>query len=346
MSLRKRGSVWWIDFVAPNGERVRRSSETGNKAQAQELHDKLKAETWRVSKLGERPRRTWNDAVVRWTKETAHRATVHEDPGKPRWLDRFLRDLELEAINRALIDRIIAAKLAEGSSNATVNRHLALIRAILRKAVREWEWLDRQPAIRLLKEPTRRIRFLSREEAARLIAELPPHLADMTVFTLATGLRAANVSGLRWDQVDLERRLAWVHPDQAKARKAIPVPLNADAIEVMHRQIGKSREWVFTYQGKPVTQLSTKAWYGALKRAGIGDFRWHDLRHTWASWHIQGGTPLFVLQEMGGWASASMVRKYAHLAADNLGPWAEKLSCGTFVAKAQKRQGAGTSPTP
>jgi len=334
MSLRKRGSVWWIDFVAPNGERVRRSSETGNKAQAQELHDKLKGETWRVSKLGERPRRTWNDAVVRWTKETAHRATAHEDLGKLRWLDRFLRDLELEAINRALIDRIIAAKLAEGSSNATVNRILALVRAILRKAVREWEWLDRQPAIRLLKEPSRRIRFLSREEATRLIAELPPHLADMTAFTLATGLRAANVSGLKWDQVDLERRLAWVHPDQAKARKAIAVPLNADAIEVMHRQIGKSREWVFTYKGKPVTQLSTKAWYSALKRAGIGDFRWHDLRHTWASWHIQGGTPLFVLQEMGGWASASMVRKYAHLAADHLAPWADKLSRGTFVAQA------------
>jgi hypothetical protein len=55
------------------------------------------------------------------------------------------------------------------------------------------------------------------------------------------------------------------------------------------------------------------------------DFRWHDLRHTWASWHVQAGTPLFALQEMGGWSSAEMVRRYAHLAADHLAPFAAKL---------------------
>ena len=69
----------------------------------------------------------------------------------------------------------------------------------------------------------------------------------------------------------------------------------------------------------------TKAWYAALQHAGIEDFRWHDLRHTWASWHVQAGTPLFALQEMGGWSSAEMVRRYAHLAADHLAPFAEKL---------------------
>lgn len=69
--------------------------------------------------------------------------------------------------------------------------------------------------------------------------------------------------------------------------------------------------------------VSTKAWYGALERAGITDFRW--LRHTWASWHVQIGTPLFALQELGGWESAEMVRRYAHLAADHLAPFAEGL---------------------
>ena len=75
-----------------------------------------------------------------------------------------------------------------------------------------------------------------------------------------------------------------------------------------------------------MTQVSTKAWYGGLKRAGIDNFRWHDLRHTWASWHVQNGTPLFVLQELGGWESVEMVRRYAHLAADHLAPFAERLS--------------------
>ena len=74
MSLRKRGSVWWIDIATPSGERVRRSAETGNKAQAQELHDKLKSEVWRIQKLGDRPRRIWQDAAVRWLREQAYKA--------------------------------------------------------------------------------------------------------------------------------------------------------------------------------------------------------------------------------------------------------------------------------
>jgi integrase len=89
----------------------------------------------------------------------------------------------------------------------------------------------------MLKEPTRRIRFLTHEEARKLLAELPAHLADMT-FSLSTGLRAANVTGLQWSQVDEERKLCWVHPDQAKARKAIAVPLNGEALAIVQRQKG------------------------------------------------------------------------------------------------------------
>ena len=99
-------------------------------------------------------------------------------------------------INRTRVEAIIEAKQAEGCSNATVNRHLALLRAILRRCVRDWEWLDRAPTLRLLKEPTGRIRFLSQAQAFTLRRELPPHLRDMTTSALATGLRAANVTGL------------------------------------------------------------------------------------------------------------------------------------------------------
>lgn len=74
-------------------------------------------------------------------------------------------------------------------------QHLGLLRAILRRCVRDWEWLDRAPAVRLLKEPTRRIRFLTHDQAAALLKELPSHLRDMATLTLATGLRAANVTG-------------------------------------------------------------------------------------------------------------------------------------------------------
>jgi integrase len=120
----------------------------------------------------------------------------------------------------------------------------------------------------------------------------------MAIFTLATGLRRANVTGLTWEQVDLPRKLAWVHPDQAKAHKAISVPLNDTAMQVVREQKEKHPVFVFSYEGNPVFQASTAAWYKALTRAGIENFRWHDLRHTWASWHVQGGTPLFALQEL------------------------------------------------
>ncbi len=349
MPLRKRGSIWWIDFVTPDGRRVRRTTQTENKALAQELHDKLKAETWRLDKLGERPRHTWNEAVVRWLKEQSHKASIESDKIHLRWLDRFLNGRELDSITRGLTDKIAEAKLAEGVSYATVNRVLEILRAILRKCVDEWEWLDKAPRLRMLPEPTRRIRHLTREEARTLLAELPLHLADMAAFSLATGLRRGNVTGLQWSQVDLSRRMAWIHPDQAKARRAIPVPLNDDAMAVVQKQLGKHLTHIFSFRGQPIRQVSTKAWYSALERAGIAHFRWHDLRHTWASWHVQNGTPLFALQEMGGWESAEMVRRYAHLAANHLSPYADSLrgpgetaapADGTNTAQGQKDEGA------
>lgn len=334
MSLRKRNKTWWIDFVAPSGERVRRSTETESKAQAQELHDKLKAEVWRVDKLGDRPKRIWNDAVVRWLTETSHKATHEHDKAKLRWLDPHLNGKPLDTINRAVIDSITRTKLATGVAPATVNRTLALVRAILRRCERDWEWIDKSPAVRLLKEPTKRIRYLTRPEADRLLAALPPHLADMARMALATGLRSANVTGMRWDQVDLERRMAWIHPDQAKARRAIPVPLNSEAMAVLQKQLGKHRERVFTFRGQPVAATTTKAWYSAVKRAGVHPLRFHDLRHTFASWHVQQGTPLSVLQELGGWQSGAMVSRYAHLGAEHLAPWNDRLAAhGTSLAQ-------------
>jgi integrase len=341
MSLRKRGGIWWVDAVAPNGERIRRSAGTAIKAQAQEFHDRLKSELWRLAKLGEKPQHTWNEAVVRWLREKSHKATANADVNALRWLDPFLGGKDLATVSRTTLDRITDAKLARGCSNATVNRMLALVRAILRKCANDWEWLDRAPQVRMLHVPTRRIRFLTHDEARRLLTELPEHLADMAAFSLATGLRAANVTGLQWKQVDLPRQLAWVHPDQAKARRAIAVPLNAEAMTLVQKQIGKHPTYVFSFRGKLIKQVSTKAWYQALERAGIEDFRWHDLRHCWASWHVQSGTPLFALQELGGWESPEMVRRYAHLAADHLAPYAERLR-GVGAAEA-KSDGTNTA---
>lgn len=89
--------------------------------------------------------------------------------------------------------------------------------------------------------------------------------------------------------------------------------------------LGKHEQYVFTYESQPVWQVNTKAWRMAVRKAGLTDFRWHDLRHTWASWHAQAGTPLNVLQEMGGWECAEMVRRYAHLSVSHLREHAERI---------------------
>ena len=117
-------------------------------------------------------------------------------------------------------------------------------------------------------------------------------------------------------------------------------------LDVLVRQAGKHPERVFTFNGKPVAWANTRAWREALKRAGIEDFRWHDLRHTWASWLVQRGTPTNVLQEMGAWESEGMVRRYAHLAPAHLAEHAERIAglvSGTNLAQSPKEKGPGRS---
>ncbi len=336
MALYKRGKTWWVSFTSPSGERVRRSSGTQDKQQAQEYHDRLKAELWRTQKLGDKPRRTWQEAVVRWVRDTDHKADHSKDIAKLRWFDDYLGHYYLDEIDRALVDRIAEAKKLEASPS-TANRYLALLRAILRMARDEWEWIDKVPRVRLYPEPKKRVRWITHEEAKHLLNELPSHLADMAAFTLATGLRQSNVSFLRWDQLDLARAMAWIHADQSKSRKAIAVPLNGDALSILTRRKGKHPEYVFTYQNKPVARTTTKAWKSALNRAGIEDFRWHDLRHTWASWHVQSGTNLQELQELGGWSSFEMVLRYAHLAGDHLKSAASRIE-GTLLAQSDSEK--------
>ena len=344
MSLYKRkGSpCWWVRFTH-NGRRLQQSAGTADRAKAQQYHDRLKASLWEQDRLGVKPSRSWNEAVVKWLAETGHKATHADDVARLRWLDKYLRGQPLDRISRDAIGQIGEIKARE-SSGATANRTLAVIRAILRRACYEWEWIDKAPKVRMFKERKRRVRWITRVEAERLLSLLPAHQADMARFALSTGLRQANVTGLEWSQLDMQRRVAWIHPDQAKARKAIPVPLNEEAVEVVRRQLGKHNARVFTFRGKPVRAVNTKAWTRALRRAGIEDFRWHDLRHTWASWHVQAGTSIQELQELGGWEAVEMVRRYAHLAPEHLAKAAARIiSIGTKTATADERKRASAT---
>jgi hypothetical protein len=136
MGIYKRGYTWWIDVHTTAGKRVRRSAQTGDKAKAKELHDRLKSECWRIQALGARPSYTWDDAGYKWLRETSHKRTHVDDIAKLAWLQQFLRGRVLAEITRDQIVAIGERKKAE-ASGATANRYLALVRAILRKA-----WLE------------------------------------------------------------------------------------------------------------------------------------------------------------------------------------------------------------
>lgn len=268
---------------------------------------------------------------MRYIAETKHKRSHHHDLAHLRWLDRHFGSLSLSDVTRDRIDAVKQVRLSEGVSNASVNRILAVTRAVLRKAAYEWEWIDRAPKVRLLPEPKLRVRYLTTEQAKALLRELPSHLCAMAEFSMLTGLRQANVRDLCWSQVDLEGSKLWIHAEQAKGGRSIAVPLSARAVQLLQVQRGRHPERVFTFRGRPIQQIGTKAWRGALQRAGIEDFRWHDLRHTWASWHAQNGTPQSVLQELGGWESASMVRRYAHFSPEHLRQYADGLGAAVVL---------------
>jgi integrase len=324
---RAESRFWWIDAVLPNGERVRRSARTENREEAEALLAKLKLDAYREAHFGIKPKRSWQDAVVRYLSIKANLRSIGDVRRICRKLDPYLGNLLLDQINGDVIWSVIQGELAKGNKPATVNRYLATIRCLLRMARDEWQWLDRMPKIRLLSGEVERDRWLTREEADRLIAACPEHVAALVRFALATGCRAREIAGLEWNRVDLERRTAWLN--QTKNGTPRGVPLNHDAVKVLQEQVGRHRQYCFTYRGKPIGwELTNNAWHAALVRAGITDFRFHDLRHTWASWHRQAGTTCDELKDLGGWKSRVMVDRYAKYATEHLAAAAARIEHG------------------
>lgn len=364
MSIFRRGEIWYASYSLPGGKRIKESLGTADKRQAQELHDKRKAELWRVDRLGDFPDVTFEEACLRWIEEKSDKKSLDTDKGRMGfWLEQFegvrLKDITEARIysavsrmhNRSHLDiwkaKVAASRkkgnpdpdyVAKPVTTSTKAKHLALMKAILRAAERDWKWLEKAPVIKIPAVRNKRVRWLEKDEAKRLIDECPEPLKSVVKFALATGLRRSNIINLEWQQIDMQRRVAWVNPEDSKSNRAIGVALNDTACKVLRDQIGNHHKFVFvhTKAGRrpdgSVTPAVRKmrvddgrAWKSACKRAGIEDFRFHDLRHTWASWLIQSGVPLSVLQEMGGWESIEMVRRYAHLAPNHLTEHAKQI---------------------
>lgn len=139
---RKDSPHWWVKITHSQGC-LQHSTGTADRRAAQEYHDTLKASLWAQQRLGTKPEHTWDEAVVRYLADTTHKASQDDDKSHLRWLDRYLRGVALQTIGRVEIDEITRARRAGGAANATVNRTLEVLRAILRKAVFVWDWLDK-----------------------------------------------------------------------------------------------------------------------------------------------------------------------------------------------------------
>ncbi|CAI1047981.1 integrase [Serratia entomophila] len=353
MSLFRRGETWYGSYTSPSGKRIKESLGTKDRRQAQELHDRRKAELWRIDRLGDFPEVTFEEACLRWLEEKAHKKSLDADKGRIGfWLIHFegilLKDiteakiytavsrmtnrkaeerwaLRTEALAKKGIE--IEPRKAEAVSTSTKAKHLALMKALMRAAERDWKWIEKSPVIKVPQERNKRVRWLEPAQAQRLIDECPEPLKSTVEFALTTGLRRSNIIELAWSQIDMQRKVAWIYPEDSKSGRAIGVALNDTACAVLRRQIGNHHRWVFVHKD-PVRKMrvdSNTAWRAALRRAGIDDFRFHDLRHTWASWLIQSGVPLSALQEMGGWESIEMVQRYAHLAPNHLTEHARQI---------------------
>lgn len=326
---RRKDGKLFVDFYTSSGRRVREIVETTDRRQAQEYHDRIKAELWRTERLGQKPRVPFAVAAARWLRE-AQKASIRNDALHIQfWREHFTH---LDEITREAVDLAVSKM-----GNANANRYTATLRSIMNKSADEWDLINKAPKFRMREEADRRIRFATHEEATRLIASIAPRHRPMLRLLFATGVRLGEAVALTWQQVDVSRRVAWVHGDQTKNGEGRAVPLNEDALQALQEAKGRHRISVFN-QARPTHAV----WKKALERAGIENFRIHDCRHTWASWHVQKGTPLYALQEMGGWKTVQMVRKYAHLAAEHLAEHADRIE-GLGTGKAQPSDSMGAS---
>lgn len=311
MSTYLRGSVYWIEVRDPSGNRIRESTGTGDREKAQAYHDIRVAQL----RLGQTKASTWNDAIARWMGERTDKRSLDRDEQMARWLEPYWNGKVFASITDDDVRLVIEAKKKETSAS-NANHYLKFIKALFNRSI-EWKWVPANPVkMKPYKVNNRRVRFLTEQEFVRLMAELPSHLRVMAEFSVLTGLRMSNVTKLAWNRVDLERRLLWIESKDYKSQRDHGIPLSDQAIAVLRGEQGKHSTYVFTYEGSPVNRANTKAWRNALGRAGVADFRWHDLRHTFASYHAMNGTPLLTLKALGGWQSLEMVNRYAHLSAE------------------------------
>src|SRR5580700_10398288 len=255
---RKDSRYWWVHLLLPGGQRVCQSTRFVDRAEAEAFVARLKSKSREAREHQEPGGFEWRQAVARYLEECAEKKSLSDDRDHLKKLEPYLSSQPLDAIDMTALQSFIRDRKEKGGvRNATINRALEIVRRILNLAHQDWRWIRAVPKIRMLKEPRRRVRFLRREEAQRLLDTLPKHLKPIVRFALATGCRAGEIFGLEWNRVDLARKVAWLDHGATKSGEGRGIPLNADAIAALQLTLGQHPRWCFTFSGKRIHKSST-----------------------------------------------------------------------------------------
>lgn len=295
----------------------------------------------------EAKRHTLAELVDRYTRDvlpTKKETTQHAQRIQFAWWKREFGHLTLADLTPATLvearDKLLTTPCRRGGtlSPAYTNRHLAALSHACTVAVKEWQWIESNPVLRVTKptEPRGRVRFLSDDERERLLTACRESsngdLYPAVILALSTGARQAEVMGLRWPDVDLSRKVATLHETKNGERRLLP--LAGPALDLL-RERAKVRhldtDLIFPGRTRPAKPVDLRTPFEtALKRAEIADFHWHDLRHTAASYLAMNGASLAEIAEVLGHKTLSMVKRYAHLSEAHTASVVERMNARYF----------------
>ena len=334
----RRGRIWWINYMGLDGKQHLESSGSALKADAEYLlacRRKAVAEGTAPPVTSRRTMNTtFSELADRYLEFVAGQKAFATKKGFIAELKEEFGAVKLNALTLAAVEgwqaRLLSQPRPGRAANTTrgplavasVNRRLACLKHMLTKA-HEWELigkdtLDRLRRVKLPKEENRRSRFLSLEEIQDLIAAADDHLKPVLIFALNTGCRKGEILGLTWDRVDLKH--GFIHLDKTKGGEPRNVPINEPLrtmLKGLVRRLDTSLVFYNPTTGGRWHELK-RSFATACRRAKIHDFRFHDLRHTFASQLVMAGVDLTTVSRLLGHASLTMTLRYSHLAPDHL----------------------------
>ncbi|HYL87590.1 MAG TPA: site-specific integrase [Burkholderiales bacterium] len=342
MLFKRAGSAYWyVNYRDASGRRVKRSTGTTNRREAEELEGKWRLESRQKRLWGTQPRYTFDELMLRYLKETqSAKRSAERDAWTVKQLQPYFAGKVLNDLKRSDVRGYVAKRRDAGVKGSTINREVGLFSAALNVARLDWDWDIPNPAQGMREpEPEGRKFFLTEPQFNALMSaagrqKRAPYLADLVVVAVMTGCRKGELLGLEWERVDFEANVIRLRDGDTKAGKSRLVPLNAAAREALQRRLQYRQDrcpeasWVFCGPDGERIHSVKSSFRHAYKSAGIAHMRFHDLRHTCGSWLVQAGVPEGHVAQVLGHSTVRMTERYAHLAPANARAAVEKIAAG------------------